>query len=135
MFYFKKNISNNSVNIYIVFDIGEGSVYDNRVFNNINTADAYILSCKKSYILIMFEKLVYELSLQSNTLNKSEIETLNRLKKYVAYFPDKDFSHIIFCLSKLKNNIFNLVFQTNNNSSSSKIYNFIYSFISSNKTP
>lgn len=75
---------------------GHGLQEDKRTYLLRSDAEKYILSCKRTYILLLFEKYVkhaqvlFETSKQDFYHTQSKIESLDHMLKYLDWFQDKN---------------------------------------------
>lgn len=84
----------------IEFDLGRGMVKDHGSFLQKSDADRYILSSKKSYILLIYEKYInlirngIESGHKDFYCTDAKVASFERADKYTYWFQDKDLKTI-----------------------------------------
>ena len=97
-----------AVDVELVFDIGRGIVTDQRRFDDIENALAYIDSSKKSFILFSLEHYIYRCKKITQTTNlafykiTARLESLDNLERFLWWAQDEPLQKIVPLVIRLE---------------------------------
>lgn len=100
-----------AVDVELVFDIGRGIVTDQRRFDDIEAALAYIDSSKKSYVLFSLEHFIYPCKKISQTTNLpyyksiARLESFDKLERFLWWAQDQPLTLILATVRRLEKDL------------------------------
>lgn len=124
MFQVKTDICRNTgiSNYEILFDIGTGTKQDKGSFMRKADMDNYILTSKRDFILIMFEKYVNhariltEVGARAFYRTPEKLTALDRCQNYNHWFQDKQLQDICIVILKIREDLEKILPSPGNNS-------------------